>query len=228
MIIGRLKNARYFYISFLCFIALGFSYFVFQPHGTFLLWVNGHHTLFLSSFFKYWTHLGHGVSFATIALVLLFTNKRFGLVLVLVGFIQAGLAALLKQLIFKEIPRPKKFFEGERFLNFVEGVQVHEYHSFPSGHTMTAFAIACFLALMLQRNRYAIVLFWGALMVGLSRIYLVQHFLVDVMAGALMGTIMSTVLYMSFEKYLNRENRYKPPSAEESLSQMDLSTDDVQ
>lgn len=58
-------------------------------------------------------------------------------------------------------------------------------HSFPSGHTMTAFALMTALAATLPRMRW---LFWTvAAMTGLSRIYLGLHFPLDVICGAAIG-----------------------------------------
>ena len=57
--------------------------------------------------------------------------------------------------------------------------------SFPSGHAMTAFAVAGAVALLAPRLR------WPALglaaVIGFSRVYLGVHFWLDVLAGAALG-----------------------------------------
>lgn len=58
--------------------------------------------------------------------------------------------------------------------------------SFPSGHTMTAFAIA--IPLVLFYPALTIVLLFCAFSIAISRILLGMHFLSDVIAGALIGT----------------------------------------
>jgi membrane-associated phospholipid phosphatase len=58
-------------------------------------------------------------------------------------------------------------------------------HSFPSGHTATAFATATVIALLHPRLRWPA--FALAALVGLSRVYLGVHFLFDVLAGAALG-----------------------------------------
>jgi len=58
--------------------------------------------------------------------------------------------------------------------------------SFPSGHTMTAFAIAVPLSLFYPA--FAIGLLFCALSIAMSRIVLGMHFLSDVIAAALIGT----------------------------------------
>ena len=58
--------------------------------------------------------------------------------------------------------------------------------SFPSGHTITAFAVAVSLSLFYPE--LAAGLFFCALSVAASRILLGMHFLSDVLAGAAIGT----------------------------------------
>jgi undecaprenyl-diphosphatase len=60
-----------------------------------------------------------------------------------------------------------------------------DQYSFPSGHTITAFAIATSLSFFYPT--VAVPLFFGALCIAVSRIVLGMHFLSDVVAGALIG-----------------------------------------
>ena len=61
--------------------------------------------------------------------------------------------------------------------------------SFPSGHTITAFAVAVSLSLFYPE--LAAGLFFCALSVAASRILLGMHFLSDVVAGAAIGTALA-------------------------------------
>jgi undecaprenyl-diphosphatase len=69
--------------------------------------------------------------------------------------------------------------------------------SFPSGHTMTAFAVAIPLALFYPT--LAIGLLFCALSIAMSRILLGMHFLSDVVAGALIGTGLGYLGYFAFQ-----------------------------
>jgi membrane-associated phospholipid phosphatase len=75
------------------------------------------------------------------------------------------------------------------------GFSGDQYRSFPSGHTITAFAFASTVTRESQfwwpHSAWYVgtVFYGGASLVGLSRIYNNQHWASDVMAGAALGTI---------------------------------------
>ena len=69
--------------------------------------------------------------------------------------------------------------------------------SFPSGHTMTAFAVA--IPLSLFYPTLSIGLLFCALSIAMSRILLGMHFLSDVVAGALIGTGLGYLGYFAFQ-----------------------------
>ena len=69
--------------------------------------------------------------------------------------------------------------------------------SFPSGHTMPAFAVA--IPLSLFYPTLTIGLAFCALSIAVSRILLGMHFLSDVVAGALIGTGLGYLGYFAFQ-----------------------------
>jgi undecaprenyl-diphosphatase len=60
-------------------------------------------------------------------------------------------------------------------------------YSFPSGHATTAFAAAAAVGMLHPRLRWP--LLGLAAMVGFSRVYLGVHYGLDVLAGAVLGTV---------------------------------------
>ena len=68
--------------------------------------------------------------------------------------------------------------------------------SFPSGHTITAFAVA--VSLSLSYPELAAGLLFCAASVALSRILLGMHFLSDVVAGAILGASLAVASALAF------------------------------
>lgn len=64
--------------------------------------------------------------------------------------------------------------------------------SFPSDHTAVAFALATLGAL--SRQRFAVVLFFVAFLVGFWRVYAGVHYPSDILAGALVGSVSAYVM----------------------------------
>ncbi len=66
------------------------------------------------------------------------------------------------------------------------------FHSFPSGHSQTAFCVATILALAwqyhFQSKSIPYLLLGIAALVAISRVYLLSHYPSDIMAGAAIGT----------------------------------------
>jgi undecaprenyl-diphosphatase len=72
------------------------------------------------------------------------------------------------------------------------------HNSFPSGHTQLAFGAVVALS-WYHRGWYTIPLFILAFLVGFSRIYLGVHFPLDVLCGAIIGTVVSILFCWGLE-----------------------------
>jgi membrane-associated phospholipid phosphatase len=66
------------------------------------------------------------------------------------------------------------------------------FDSFPSGHATSVFAVACAFAYFYPRLRWPLYLL--ALSIALGRLYLDRHYVSDVLAGALIGMVVTTFL----------------------------------
>lgn len=220
--INRLRNTTLFFIPYLSLFTLSVVFFLYRSHGEFVLWLNSLHNPAWDFFFKYWTHTGDAIFFSIVAVALIVFKRRFGLILALAGISVAIISSFFKYVLFAEAQRPILYFKGYEVLEFVDGVNVLSQYSFPSGHAMAVFALASFVALMLQNNNYSSILFIGATLTSVSRVYLVQHFLIDIMAGSLIGITIGIIFYMSFEKYLNKEPTDAINTPDEDLEEMDL------
>jgi membrane-associated phospholipid phosphatase len=67
-----------------------------------------------------------------------------------------------------------------------------EFDSFPSGHATSVFAVACAFAYFYPRLRWPLYLL--AASISLGRLYLDRHYVSDVLAGAFIGIVVTTVL----------------------------------
>jgi membrane-associated phospholipid phosphatase len=96
--------------------------------------------------------------------------------------------------------RPKLFFEKlKQPLHEIQGVSMHSINSFPSGHTASAFALFLCLCFITQRDWLKFLFFIMAFVTGFSRIYLSQHFALDVLVGSLIGIVV-TYTYAVFHQ----------------------------
>ncbi|MCH7410120.1 phosphatase PAP2 family protein [Belliella sp. DSM 111904] len=165
-----------------------FSLLIFFYGSEFIsLTVNAHHNPFLDVFFKYNTHLGDGLIFLLFIPVIFMRKYSYGLMVKLAIVIHMIIVFVGKQIIFHGEPRPMSVFEGMS-LHLVDGVKIAYLNSFPSGHTATVFLLAAILALGKPvKPVYQVLIFLAAVVVGFSRVYLMQHFLIDVLAGMWVG-----------------------------------------
>ena len=147
-------------------------------------------------FFRYYTQMGETIPFV-VAGVILFFNVRKASFLLAVLLVETIISSSLKN--FFRAERPKLFFEKLGIqLHVAEGVSLNSWNSFPSGHTMAAFAFLFGLASMIKNRNWKVVLFLLALLTGYSRIYLSQHFLQDTLAGSFIGVLVVSFLYPLF------------------------------
>lgn len=187
--IARLSGHRSYFIAFgsLFFLA-GFFLLLNGKAGAFIS-LNHYHPFLLNVFFINYTFMGDGIfAICLIAVYAFYFRQRKKSLALLFAFLGSGLMVqLIKNLV--SAPRPRLFFEPGRYLHFLDGVSLSGYSSFPSGHTATAFAIATVLVLFMRNTKKQILILGMALLVGYSRIYLAQHFVIDIMIGALIGVI---------------------------------------
>jgi undecaprenyl-diphosphatase len=105
----------------------------------------------------------------------------------------AGLTSVLKELVDRL--RPALADPGIEAL-----VPTPASASFPSGHAATAFAAAIAVGAFHPRLRWP--LFGLAALVGLSRIYLGVHYVLDVLAGAALGLALGIVMVWATRRLL--------------------------
>ncbi len=162
------------------------------------IWLNSHNSGFFDWVFSHVTFLGDGLFAICLAVLLLFYTLRSS-VFLLTAYLTTGLVVqILKRIVFADYLRPVKYFHDTVQLHLVDGVRLLNGHSFPSGHSASAFALFLCLAIFSHNRFVKLICFLLACTVAYSRVYLSQHFLMDILAGSLIGVIGTIALYPAF------------------------------
>lgn len=197
------KNNRYFFIGYILLIILALILLFGFPRVEGHIFLNTWHYKSLDYIFRTFTILGDGLFIISLAVLLFIFKRRFLSLMIVGGYVLSGIPVQIIKSFF-DAPRPALFLKGMNYSHFVEGVTLHNYNSFPSGHTTSAFALAVILAISVKNKWYGLIFLVLAALVGYSRIYLSQHFLEDVFAGSLIGVLSGVVMYLFLGKWIRR------------------------
>lgn len=163
----------------------------------FFLLLNGNGGTWLDKIFHGWTFLGDGWMWVLVVLLVAYLQREKLLLVLCCIAVSTLLAQGGKHLLFPDELRPAADPKELPAIHTVPGVELHTSQSFPSGHTAAAFSIFLLACHLIPHRRTVPVGFLLALGVGYSRIYLAQHFPVDVAAGMVVSMITIAVsLYL--------------------------------
>ena len=158
--------------------------------------------VFTDYFFSFFTNLAEGWMWIPYLLVLVGWLKK-DLVFILLNFLTSTLLTQLpKNYIWPNVNRPIASGIPVTKIHTVSGVEVHTYNSFPSGHTATAFIIFFLTAYFFPSKKVLWIGAAYAIACAYSRIYLGQHFPIDV-AGGIITAILSFQLSIWIRKKIN-------------------------
>ena len=194
-----LKANRFFFIGFILFMIIGGIFLLIIERGDFIIFLSNHRTTFGNLFFVYFTKLGELYAYFFFIIAMLFVRFRYALLVPITGIIVTLVSLGMKGYFAHDRPLPYFIRKGiKEQINFLDNVELYNgATSFPSGHTMSAFALYGLMALIFSKNqKLGVLLFIIAFLVGISRVYLVQHFLEDVYLGSIMGTLIAIAIYM--------------------------------
>ncbi len=205
------KNSLFFLGYFLFVLCAGILWMQAGHAGSFLL-LNRFHTAWLDQFFIYYTFLGDGLFTIILAAICWFVYKKKKLALALViAFLLSGLVAQIIKYVYPTA-RPETFFSPQRFDFFIDSVIHAGKSSMPSGHTATAFATAVILITFIDGKKWQYIFLLAAILLGFSRIYLSQHFLLDVVTGSVIGILSAWVTIYMVRNIDENKLRFKKAS----------------
>ncbi len=142
--------------------------------------------------------LASGLGTVVVAAVVAFLDRRGwrrALAFVLVVALASASGAVLKGLTGRERPSREGQVPGHERTVFhgpAEGLRHASCQSFPSGHTLSAFASATALSAFYPGA--SPVFYLVATATGINRVVKHQHFLSDVVAGAVLGHVLALLL----------------------------------
>ena len=164
------------------------------------------HTIFLDKLVPVFTNLVDWLPYLTVGLLLFYRTGW-------ATFLASNL--LLSTLIVQPIkhivcaPRPLTWFAESMpdvSLPLVQGVRMNYWLSFPSGHTTTFFVLFFSMSIIVctenikGKDILSFICFLCASFGAYTRIYLSQHFALDIFAGILIAVCSTLVLYFFLVK----------------------------
>ncbi len=201
-----------FLFPYLLFLLLGAYFSLSFTQNQISLAINSIHKPFFDFLNKYGTYLGDGIFIIVIALLLFFVNKKLAITILFAYAISSGLVQLLKHTVFSDFHRPMHYLSQVAGIHVVDGVEMNYHNSFPSGHTTAAFSFFVVFALYFKQNWIKSLFVLLAIFVAFTRVYLLQHFLIDTLIGSIFGSTFAILFYylifikdlkFPFKKYAN-------------------------
>lgn len=180
-----------------------------------LLFINPDGEVFFFNFFFWFITTYLDIAVPVLVLILLILSfyvnalKKFQFVLfvVLIVFLVNGLATnLLKDLFGRA--RPQRFTIGmEFYFGDIHPLETQLGHtSFPSGHTSSSFSLMVPLIIYIKPKWLKASFLTYACCQGISRMWVGVHYPLDVLFGAILGTLIGLIFYYVIQTVINRTN----------------------
>jgi undecaprenyl-diphosphatase len=168
------------------------------------LFLNGLHSPFFDPIMYYASKFYISLPLYAYIIITLYRTKSIkqATIIFTLMILCVALADIISVAWFKEVflrYRPSHNLELQPYIHFVKHYKGGTY-GFVSSHTANTFAFATFAAFILKNKTITTILFVWAGIVTYSRIYLGVHYPADVTCGALVGALISIVIYIIYSK----------------------------
>ena len=138
-------------------------------------------------------------------------TRRFGMAVLFAVLIGTLLTNLVMKPLFDR-PRPYIYYaDNPVFMAWHEfaGGHLESEKSFPSGHTTAAFELGVAIFLVMKNKKIAWIFPVFSALVGLSRIYLMVHYVTDVIGGVFVGVFAGIMGYLIMKAILEKTKNTK-------------------
>lgn len=198
-LLSVIKSNRIFYLTFTAIWLLGLYHQLTSSQFALSIWVNNWHTPALDRLMVWLTNAGDGIWLTIVGAALIILRKKWWLAIIACLSIPSVVTQLLKHQVFSDAKRPSVLMANIPDLYYVKDVVMNELNSFPSGHTTAAFSLYTLIALLIPHKSSGWVWACLATLIALSRVYLLQHFWADILAGSIIGLSICTLLFVAFQ-----------------------------
>ncbi len=208
MIQKIVHNNRWFLLLFALWLGIASTLLLIYNDEVLFFSINQMHSPFFDRLMTVFSSYGRGdsitITFVLLLIVPYFRTKKYLLSTTLFGLVTPLVNHFSK--MFFERARPLGIYNIEN-VHTVPWLDNLFNNSFPSGHTMGAFGFCMLLQYLMPHKKWyvSLALFLLALGCGYSRIYLGQHFFSDVLAGSIIGVIISGLIIVSINMILNNK-----------------------
>ncbi|MDR2120789.1 MAG: phosphatase PAP2 family protein [Tannerella sp.] len=162
------------------------------------LWLNSSHTPFLDTIMYGFT--GVWIWCPALLVPLCFMRKKKTELICIVLSVATVIVCSLSVSTYLFKPafarfRPTTHPSYMHYVTLLNDYHANGMYGFISGHATTAFGFAVFSLLLVRKKAYTVAILLWAAMMGYSRIYLGAHFISDVVAGLLVGSLLGWLFY---------------------------------
>ena len=205
MFIKTAKDNKLTFTVYFIVIFIGIIFLSMDPKIPLQININSYANDHLDRFFLIITKIAEGWGTVPIPIFFLIKDWKKALFIGICYLLTAIIAVLLKNYTFGYNHRPFAIPELNTLetYHWIKSYKMPTSLSFPSGHTTTAFTFAIALSLLNKNKWFSIIFIVIASLVGLSRTLLSFHFLLDVVAGAIIGGVTSFILFVILKSRLN-------------------------
>lgn len=181
-----MRSIKHFWIGSALLLAIASIVMLLCPGACATIWANKHHSYLTDIIMKAGSFMAEWPVIVISIGAYLLKDWRIGIWAAACYALQGLTVNIIKSAL--NAPRP--IIElSEAGLRHVDGIAIHDWQAFPSGHTASAFMGLGILATLYRAGKWQLALIPVAAIAGYSRLYLGQHYLHDVIGGACISLI---------------------------------------